>query len=497
MQQDRLLMKNEPLVQVRLKKLQELKERGIDPYPARFSRSHSVADVIACFSRLREEERSGERVAIAGRLIAMRRMGKAAFLDLLGEGNRIQVYASTEQMEEPSFRELGTSDVGDFLGVTGEVFRTKSGELTVEVAEWRLLAKSLRPLPEKWHGLKDVELRYRYRSLDLMTNQGVREVFLRRSRLIAAMRRFLDARGFVEVETPMMQPLAGGATARPFVTHHNALGIDLYLRIAPELYLKRLVIGGLDRVYEVGKNFRNEGVSTEHNPEYTMLEIYEAYSDYEGMMSLAEALVSATAGEVVGSTRVTYQGNEVDLAPPWKRIGLEEAVEQATGIGIRETSAEHILGRAEDKGIELPQLSRGGMIEHLFEEYVQPGLIQPTIVKDYPVDISPLAKRKLDSDSIVERFELFAGGLEIANAFTELNDPLDQSTRFEEQELLRKAGDEEAQRIDEDFLFALEHGMPPTGGIGIGIDRLVMLVTDSRSIRDVILFPTLRAKKGC
>lgn len=489
-------MKNEPLVQVRLKKLQELKERGIDPYPARFSRSHSVADVIACFSRLREGERSSESVAIAGRLTAIRRMGKAAFFDLLDEGNRIQVYASTEQMEEPSFRELGTSDVGDFLGVTGAVFRTKSGELTVEVAEWRLLAKSLRPLPEKWHGLKDVELRYRYRSLDLMANQGVRELFLRRSRLIAAMRRFLDARGFVEVETPMMQPLAGGATARPFVTHHNALGIDLYLRIAPELYLKRLVIGGLDRVYEVGKNFRNEGVSTEHNPEYTMLEIYEAYSDYEGMMSLVEALVSATAGEVVGSTRVTYQGNEIDLAPPWKRIGLEEAVEQATGIGIRETSAESILSQAEDKGIDLPQLSRGRMIEHLFEEYVQLGLIQPTLVKDYPADISPLAKRKLNSDGVVERFELFAGGLEIANAFTELNDPLDQSARFEEQERLRKAGDDEAQRIDEDFLFALEHGMPPTGGIGIGIDRLVMLLTDSRSIRDVILFPTLRAKKG-
>jgi len=489
-------MKNEPLVQVRLKKLQELKERGIDPYPARFSRSHSVADAIACFSHLREGERSGERVAIAGRLVAMRRMGKAAFLDLLDEGNRIQVYASTEQMEEPSFRELGASDIGDFLGVTGEVFCTESGELTAEVVEWRLLAKSLRPLPEKWHGLKDVELRYRYRSLDLMTNQEVREVFLRRSRLIAAMRRFLDARGFIEVETPMMQSLAGGATARPFVTHHNALGIDLYLRIAPELYLKRLVIGGLDRVYEVGKSFRNEGVSTEHNPEYTMLEIYEAYSDYEGMMSLVEALVSGSADEAIGSTQVTYQGNEIDLAPPWKRIGLEEAVEQATGIGIKEISAEHILSQAKDKGIELSQPSRGGMIEHLFEEYVQSGLVQPTIVKDYPADISPLAKRKLDSDGVVERFELFAGGLEIANAFTELNDPLDQRARFEEQERLREAGDEEAQRIDEDFLFALEHGMPPTGGIGIGIDRLVMLLTDCRSIRDVILFPTLRTKKG-
>jgi len=299
------------------------------------------------------------------------------------------------------------------------------------------------------------------------------------------------------VETPMMQPLAGGATARPFVTHHNALGVDLYLRIAPELYLKRLVIGGLDRVYEVGKNFRNEGVSTEHNPEYTMLEIYEAYSDYEGMMSLVEALVSASVGEVVGSTRISYRGNEIDFAPPWKQIGLEEAVEQATGIGVRGAPAESILSQADANGVELPRLSRGKMIEHLFEEHVQPGLVPPTIVKDYPADISPLAKRKLDSDGVVERFELFAGGMEIANAFTELNDPLDQRARFEEQERLRESGDEEAQRSDEDFLFALEHGMPPTGGIGIGIDRLVMLLTDSRSIRDVILFPTLRAKGEC
>jgi len=496
MQQDRIPMKNDPLVQVRLKKLQDLKKRGTDPYPARFSRSHSVADVIARFSHLREGQRSDEKVTIAGRLVAMRRMGKAAFVDLLDEGDKIQVYASTEQLEEPNYSELVTNDVGDFLGVTGEVFRTKRGELTVEAAQWRLLAKSLRPLPEKWHGLKDVELRYRYRSLDLLSNKAVRDLFLRRSHLIAAMRRFLDTRGFIEVETPMMQPLAGGATARPFVTHHNALGIDLYLRIAPELYLKRLVIGGLDRVYEVGKNFRNEGISTEHNPEYTMLEIYEAYSDYEGMMSLVEALVSKSASEVIGSMRVAYQGNEIDLTPPWKRVGLEEAVEQATGINVRETPAEQILSQAQDNGIDLPQLSRGKMIEHLFEECVQPGLVQPTIVKDYPADISPLAKRKPDSDGTVERFELFVGGLETANAFTELNDPLDQRTRFEEQERMRRAGDEEAQRVDEDFLFTLEHGMPPTGGIGIGIDRLVMLLTDSRSIRDVILFPTLRTKKG-
>lgn len=489
-------MKDEPLVQERLRKLQELMERGGDPYPARLSRCHTVGDVIARFSSLRKEEQSGERVAIAGRLVAVRRMGRASFFDLLDGHGRIQVHASTDGMDEASYRELCRCDIGDFLGVSGEVFRTKRGELTVEAVEWQLLAKSLRPLPEKWHGLKDVELRYRHRCLDLMTNQGVREAFLRRSRLIGAMRRFLDARGFVEVETPMMQPLAGGATARPFVTHHNTLDIDLYLRVAPELYLKRLIIGGLDRVYELGKNFRNEGVSAEHNPEYTMLEIYEAYTDYEGMMCLVEALLCESTQKVVGTTRLTYQGEEIDLSPPWRRIGLEEAVGEATGIVVKDGSAERIRTEAKKKGIELRKACRGKLIEQLFEEFVEATLVQPTIVKDYPIDISPLAKRKPGAEGIVERFELFIGGMEIANAFTELNDPLDQRARFEQQERLREAGDEEAQRIDEDFLFALEHGMPPTGGIGIGIDRLVMLLTDSRSIRDVILFPTLRAKKG-
>ncbi len=489
-------MKDEPLVQERLRKHQELMERGVDPYPARLSRCYTVGEVIARFSSLSKEERSGKRVAIAGRLVAVRRMGRASFFDLLDGQGRIQVYASIDGMDEASYRELCRCDIGDFLGVSGEVFRTKRGELTVEAAEWQLLAKSLRPLPEKWHGLKDVELRYRHRSLDLMTNQGVRETFLRRSRLIGTMRRFLDARGFVEVETPMMQPLPGGATARPFVTHHNTLDIDLYLRVAPELYLKRLIIGGLDRVYEMGKNFRNEGVSAEHNPEYTMLEIYEAYTDYEGMMSLVEALLCESTQEVVGTTCLTYQGEEIDLSPPWRRIGLEEAVGGATGIVVKGSSAERIRTEAKKKGIELPNASRGKLIEQLFEEFVEATLIQPTIVKDYPIDVSPLAKRKPGVEGIVERFELFIGGMEIANAFTELNDPLDQRARFEQQERLREAGDEEAQRIDEDFLFALEHGMPPTGGIGIGIDRLVMLLTDSRSIRDVILFPTLRAKKG-
>ena len=485
----------ESLIQARLEKLKGLREKGIDPYPARFSRSHTIGEVSAHFSFLKEGEQSGEQVTVAGRLVALRRMGRASFLDLRDGSGKIQVHASAGRLGEERYQELCSSDIGDFIGVRGDVFRTKMGELTVEVAEWSLLSKALRPLPEKWHGLKDIELRYRHRSLDLVANQAVREAFVRRSRMVSAMHRFLDARGFLEVETPMMQPIAGGATARPFVTHHNALDIDLYLRVAPELYLKRLVIGGLERVYELGKSFRNEGVSTEHNPEFTILEIYEAYSDYEGMMSLVEELVVTSAQAAVDSTRITYQENEIDLSPPWQRIGLVQAVEEATGLSLDGVIESDIRKQARKKGIELPEFSHGKLIEHLFERFVEVGLIQPTIVKDYPMDISPLAKRKQGTEGLVERFELFIGGVEIANAFTELNDPIDQRARFEDQERLREAGDDEAQRMDEDFLFALEHGMPPTGGIGIGIDRLAMLFTDSPSIRDVILFPTLRARE--
>jgi lysyl-tRNA synthetase class 2 len=369
------------------------------------------------------------------------------------------------------------------------------GELTIDAANWALLAKSLRPLPEKWHGLKDVELRYRHRSLDLIANERARGIFVRRSRMVAAMRRFLDERGFVEVETPIMQPMAGGATARPFITHHNTLNIDLYLRIAPELYLKRLVIGGLERVYELGKSFRNEGVSTEHNPEFTTLEIYEAYSDYEGMMSLAEELIQRSAMDVIGSLKIHYQGQEISLESPWRRLDLEEAVEGESGIPVANRPAEDILSDATRAGIDLPVLPRGKLIDCLFERFVESKLIQPTIIKDYPVDTSPLAKKKTGTKGIVERFELFIGGMELANAFTELNDPIDQRCRFEQQEGWRKDGDDEAQQIDEDFLFALEHGMPPTGGIGFGVDRVAMLLTDCASIRDVILFPTLRAKE--
>lgn len=481
-------------MQTRLEKLQRLRERGLDPYPPRFSPSHMILQVAERFSPLAVEERSGETVTIAGRLVALRRMGRATFLDLRDGSGKMQVHASLDALGEEGYAGLCDSDIGDFLGITGEVFRTRRGELTISAAKWTLLSKSLRPLPEKWHGLKDVELRYRHRALDLIANEDVREAFTRRSRMIAAMRRYLDEKGFLEVETPMMQPIAGGATARPFVTHHNALDTDLYLRVAPELFLKRLVIGGLERVYELAKNFRNEGVSTTHNPEFTTLEIYQAYSDYEGMMSLAEDLVADCVRVATGGTTVTYQGQEIDFSAPWRRISLIEAVEEASGITISGSSQEEIINQARGKGIDLPVLSRGKLIEHLFDRFVEPTLIQPTIVKDYPIEISPLAKMKSGEEGIVERFELFIGGMELANAFSELNDPLDQRARFEAQERLRSAGDEEAQRVDEDFLFALEHGMPPTGGIGFGIDRLAMLVTDSRSIRDVLLFPALRSR---
>ncbi|MEA3239350.1 MAG: lysine--tRNA ligase [Candidatus Bipolaricaulota bacterium] len=485
---------SEPLMQTRLEKLQRLRERGLDPYPPRFSPSHMILQVAERFSPLTVEERSGETVTIAGRLVAMRRMGRAAFLDLRDGSGKMQVHASLDALGEEEYARLCDNDIGDFLGITGEVFRTRRGELTVSAAAWVLLSKSLRPLPEKWHGLKDVELRYRHRALDLIANENVREAFTRRSLMIAAIRRYLDEKGFLEVETPMMQPIAGGATARPFVTHHNALDADLYLRVAPELFLKRLVIGGLDRVYELAKNFRNEGVSTTHNPEFTTLEVYQAYSDYEGMMSLAESLVAAGVRAATGATTVSYQGQEIDFSAPWVRISLIEAVEKASGIAISGSSQEEIVDQSRGKGIDLPVLSRGKLIEHLFDRFVEPNLFQPTIVKDYPIEISPLAKMKSGEDGIVERFELFIGGMEVANAFSELNDPLDQRARFEAQERLRSAGDEEAQRVDEDFLFALEHGMPPTGGIGFGIDRLAMLVTDARSIRDVILFPALRSR---
>ncbi len=481
-------------MQARLDKLRSLREKGVDPYPPRFSPSHQILQVTEQFASLEVEERSAETVTVAGRLIALRRMGKAAFLDLRDGTDKIQVYACVDELGQEGYEGLTDADIGDFLGITGEVFRTRRGELTISATAWKFLAKALRPLPEKWHGLKDVELRYRHRTLDLIASDRVRESFAQRSRMIAAMRHYLDQRGFLEVETPMMQPIAGGATAKPFVTHHNTLDIDLYLRVAPELYLKRLVIGGMERVYELGKNFRNEGVSTTHNPEFTTLEIYQAYSDYNGMMSLAEEIIRAAVKSAKGASSITYQQQEIDFSPPWPRIGMIDAVEQVSGISISGQSQESIVASTREKGIDVSGLSRGKTIELLFDRFVEPTLIQPTIIKDFPIEISPLAKLKPGHEDMVERFELFIGGIEVANAFTELNDPVDQRARFEAQERLRCEGDEEAQRVDEDYLFALEHGMPPTGGIGFGIDRIAMLITDSRSIRDVILFPALRSR---
>jgi len=486
---------SDPLMQSRLDHLASLRERGVEPFPARVRAVEPIGPIVHRHEDLSAEERSGEHVTIAGRLTAMRGMGKASFFDLRDGAGRIQAHATVDELGEASYEELGDVDIGDFLSVTGEVFRTKRGELTVAVEAFTFLAKAIRPLPEKWHGLKDVEQRHRHRALDMIANDSTREAFVGRSRMISTIRRELDGRGFLEVETPTLQPMAGGALARPFATHHNALDVDLYMRIALELYLKRVLVGGIDRVYEIGKCFRNEGVSTEHNPEFTMLEVYQAYADYETMMDLAEALITAALGETVNSLSLQYKGHEMDFTPPWPRVKMLDLVKEASGIDVSSLSPEEIERQAAGKGIDLPAGTAGKMVESLFERFAEPRLIQPTFVCDYPIEISPLAKRRSNDERLVERFELFAGGMELANAFSELNDPIDQRERFEAQERLRQAGDDEAHQIDEDFLFALEHGMPPTGGMGIGIDRVVMVATGLESIRDVILFPTLRGRR--
>jgi lysyl-tRNA synthetase class 2 len=485
---------SDPLTQARLEKLRQLQDKGIDPYPARVPDVQAIAAVREAFERLAPEEHSGSSASVAGRLTAFRKMGKASFFDLRDGSGTIQCHAAVDNVGDDDYATLCDSDVGDFLAVSGEVFRTKRGELSIKTKAWTFLGKSIRPLPEKWHGLKDVETRYRHRSLDLIANDEVRETFVKRSRILAAIRRTLDEAGFLEVETPVLQPVASGGYARPFVTHHNTLDEDLYLRIALELHLKRLLVGGLDRVFEMSKCFRNEGVSTEHNPEFTMLEIYQAYADYEDMMRLAERLIRAGAEAVGGESRFEFRGRTIDLSSPWKRIEMIEAVADAAGLDPAALRTDEAIELAAQRGIEPRPTAPGEAIEALFERYVEPNLIQPTFIVDYPIEISPLAKRKAGDDRLVERFELFAGGFELANAFSELNDPIDQRARFEAQERLREQGNEEAQRIDEDFLYAIEHGMPPAGGMGIGVDRLVMVLTGSPTIRDVILFPALRKK---
>ena len=481
----------------RLQKVNALRAAGVDPYPARFLYTHSAAEALQLFAMSEKEEAEPQAVHTAGRLMSMRTMGKASFAHLQDGTGKIQIYVRLDDVGEEAYRGfLEHVDIGDFVGVEGPLFRTRTGEVTIRVGSFVMLAKALRLLPEKWHGLTDVETRYRQRYLDLIVNEAARRTFLIRTRMVSAIRRFLDERGFLEVETPVLQPIYGGAAARPFVTHHNELGTDLYLRISDELYLKRLIIGGLDRVYEIGRDFRNEGVSTRHNTEFTQIEVYQAYADYNDMMCLTEEVWHAAAQQVLGSGKITYQGHEIDLTPPWRRVTMRSAVLEATGVDIAVDSEAGLLHkRIRELHLEVEvKAAWGKQVEELFEKYVQLHLIQPTFILDYPLDISPLAKKKPGASEWVERFEIFVGALECGNAFSELNDPLDQRERFEMQGRQLQGGDEEAHPMDEDWIRALEHGMPPTGGLGIGIDRMAMLFTDNPSIREVILFPPLRAK---
>ena len=468
-------------------KLQSLREAGVDPFPHEFDGVEPVAAIREAFRSLNAGEETDSRHRVAGRIAARRGQGRMAFLDLVDRSGRIQLQARVDELGEEGMARLLELDLGDVIGIEGTVLSTRRGELTLRVEHFELLAKSLRPPPDKRHGLRDVEIRHRHRELDLMANEEVRELFVTRSKVISAIRRFLDAEGFIEVETPVLQPLYGGAMARPFTTHHNALDRTLYLRIATELYLKRLIIGGLERVYELGKDFRNEGVDTTHNPEFTMLEWYEAYADYEDVAARFERMVAFVAAEV------GYAG-PLDFTPPWRRATLAEAIRERTGIDILALRERDELAEAmRAAGLTVPEDDTWPqLVDELVTKHVEPNLTDPTFLLDYPVELSPFAKRHRSVEGLVERFEAYAGTMEIANAFTELNDPDEQRRRFEAQRALAQAGDEEAQPFDEGFLQALEYGMPPTGGIGMGIDRLIMLLTGRSSIREVVLFPAMR-----
>ncbi len=500
----------ENIYELRREKLGKIQALGQDTYPHKFETTHTIPQILQKYSAKAGPELEAERVnvAVAGRIMSYRLMGKAGFMHLQQGGQRLQVYVRKDAVGERGFELFQLLDLGDYIGVCGYLFRTRTGELTIHVDEITFLAKDLLPLPEKWHGLTDVELRYRQRYVDLVVNPEVRDIFVKRARLVRALRRFFDERGYIEVETPMMQPIAGGAVARPFITHHNTLDIDLYLRIAPELYLKRLVVGGLDRVYEINRNFRNEGISTQHNPEFTMLEFYQAYSDYRDLMDLTEEMLPWVAEQVTGGTRTKWQGRELDWNN-WQRLSMRQAIIQywpeaagakpgmsdfadAESVGrlVKRFNAAHTPHMPYDPGAPA-----GKTIADLFEAVAEEHLFQPTIIYDFPVAISPLAKNKKDEPDWVERFEVFIGGLEVGNAFSELNDPEEQRRRFKQQLREKARGDEEAHAMDEDYIRALSYGMPPTAGYGLGIDRLTMLLTDSRSIRDVILFPLLRPER--
>ncbi|MBS0152555.1 MAG: lysine--tRNA ligase [Nitrospira sp.] len=486
--------------QQRIKKLDLLREAGIAPYGTRFEVKDRAGQLIKSHGEKTKDTLEQEKISctFAGRVIALRRFGKAGFAVLQDGSDRLQVYLKKDLLSNQAYTVVEQLDLGDWVGVTGTLFRTKTDEFTVEVRHLTFLSKALRPLPEKWHGLTDVETRYRQRYVDLIANPQVHQIFATRSRIIAGIRSFLIERGFLEVETPMMHPIPGGAAAKPFVTHHNALGVDLYLRIAPELYLKRLIVGGFPRVFEINRNFRNEGISTIHNPEFTMLEFYMSYADYQDLIALTEELISGLAQQVLGTTVIQYQGKEIILTPPWRRWSYHQAIMEMNGLDPSVLQdRDKALAAAKQLNVHVdPTSTLFAILNEIFEETVEPNLQQPTFITDYPIEISPLARRKDTDPALTDRFELYIAGREIANAFSELNDPLDQRERFEGQAAQREAGDEEAHLVDEDFLRALEFGMPPTAGEGIGIDRLIMLLTDQASIRDVVLFPQLRPEKS-
>ncbi len=487
----------ERIAEQRQEKLDRIRARGINPYPHRYHRSHTAQQAIAL---LEQHEGSSKTetspISLAGRIMANRPMGKITFLDMRDSSGRLQLYLHKDQLSQEKLELLKDLDIGDIIGASGVLFRTRSGEPTLKVEDFTLLAKSLKPLPEKWHGLSDVDTRYRQRYLDLIANTEVREIFQVRSRVITAIREFLNQRGFLEVETPVLQPLAGGAAARPFVTHHHALDRDFYLRIALELHLKRLIIGGFDRVYELGRTFRNEGISTKHNPEFTMLECYQTYADYNDVMDTLEEMVSTVVSKISGKDEAAFGDNTINFKPPWQRLELRQAIIEYSGIDFENyPNADSLRNEMLKLEIEVdPKKTRGQLVDELISTFVEPKIIQPTFLVDYPVEMSPLAKAKPDNDQMVERFEAFAGGMEIANAFTELNDPGEQRQRFFRQQQEHQAEDGEIEAIDQDFLLAMEYGMPPTGGLGVGIDRLVMLLTSQPSIREVIFFPQLREK---
>ncbi|ULA58899.1 MAG: hypothetical protein LZF60_80293 [Nitrospira sp.] len=485
--------------QQRIKKLDQLRHLGVAPYGTRFEIKDRAGQLMRLHGEKSKEVLEQEQVGctIAGRIVGLRRFGKAAFAVLQDGADRLQVYLKKDTLGDQAHQISEGLDLGDWIGVTGILFRTKTNEFTVEAKTLTFLSKALRPLPEKWHGLTDVETRYRQRYVDLIANPQVHQIFALRSRIVSGIRAFLIERGFLEVETPMMHPIPGGAAAKPFVTHHNALGAELYLRIAPELYLKRLIVGGFPRVFEINRNFRNEGISTIHNPEFTMLEFYVAYADYQDLIILTEELFSRLAQDILGTTTIEYQGAQINLGSPWRRWSYHQAILEVNSLPPSAlTNRDEALAAAKRLGVEVdPNASLVNILNDIFEETVEPQLQQPTFITDYPIEISPLARRKDSDPSLTDRFELYIAGREIANAFSELNDPLDQRERFEAQAAQHAAGDEEAHRVDEDFLRALEYGMPPTAGEGIGIDRLVMLFTNQASIRDVVLFPQLRPEK--